>query len=178
MTNAATTQVTVEEFLKLPDPPQGHLELHHGEPVIVPPPKKPHTNVQIRLVKLLGPLVGETFALAMEFPFEAPDNEFWVADIAILSLERWKEETPDNYFHGAPELVVEVSSPGNTWDELIDKGRVCLANGCVSFWIVDPKHREVHVTDIHRNTVVYAGDMLVPLSPLPGSISVRDIFGI
>ena len=178
MTNAATTQITIKEFLELPDPPQGHRELHHGEPVIVPPPKKTHTNVQIRLVKLLGPLVGEAFILGMELPFEAPENEFWVAGIAIISSERWKEETPDDYLHGAPELVIEVSSPGNTWDELVEKGRVCLNNGCVSFWIVDPKYREVHVTDVNRNTLVYAREMPVPLSPLTGSISVRDIFDI
>jgi Uma2 family endonuclease len=35
-----TGLVTVEEFLKLPEPREGHYELHHGEVVLVPPPKR------------------------------------------------------------------------------------------------------------------------------------------
>ena len=72
---------SVEEFLKLPDPPEGHIELHHGEVVVRPPPK------------------------------------------------------------GAPELVVEVLSPGNAMDEILERQGMCLANGCVSFGPSIPKDK-------------------------------------
>ena len=37
-----TALLSVEEFLKLPEPQEGHIELHHGEVVVMPPPKKGH----------------------------------------------------------------------------------------------------------------------------------------
>ena len=50
--------LTVEEFLKLPDPPEGRLELHHGEVVVMPPPKRGHQTIQNRLQGLLQRLMG------------------------------------------------------------------------------------------------------------------------
>ena len=48
-----TGLLTVAEFLKLPDTKAGHIELHHGEVVVVPSPKKGHQQLQHQLLKLL-----------------------------------------------------------------------------------------------------------------------------
>jgi hypothetical protein len=49
MSVSQTGLLTVDEFLKLPEPKEGRLELHHGEVVQIPPPKKGHQRIQNRL---------------------------------------------------------------------------------------------------------------------------------
>jgi len=42
---------------------------------------------------------------------------------------------------GAPDMVVEVLSPGNTVDKINEKMSVCIDNGCVSFWVIETQRR-------------------------------------
>jgi len=69
------------------------------------------------------------------------------ADVGLTLTERANEVADDEYLMGAPDLVVEVLSPSNTVDEINDKMSICMANGCVSFWVVDPKRKRVSVTE-------------------------------
>ena len=174
--NVSTGFMTVEEFLRLPNPVEGHLELHHGEVVLMPPPKRGHQRIQKRLVRLLQAAARATDAVEIEMAFRpSPNHEVWQADVGLVSLEREASTPDDEYLSGAPELVVEVLSPSNTVDEITDKLNVCLANGCLSFWVVDPKFRQVSVTegDLTRH---YRGSASIPCSLLDGNISVEDLF--
>jgi Uma2 family endonuclease len=47
---ATTALMTVAEFEKLPDPPDGYYELRHGEVVLVPPSPKHITTSRRRPV--------------------------------------------------------------------------------------------------------------------------------
>jgi hypothetical protein len=47
---------TFQEFEQLPDPPEGHLELHHGQVVLIPPRKKIQVKVEQALLSVLKPL--------------------------------------------------------------------------------------------------------------------------
>lgn len=143
-----TGLLTIEEFLRLPDPREGHNELHHGEVVVVPPPKWGHQAFQRRLSKLIETAAGEGFVVGVEMAFRpGPEYEVWVGDVGCVSRERVDATGVDEYLMGAPELVVEVLSPSNTVDEINDKMSVCMANGCRSFWTVDAKRKRVSVTE-------------------------------
>ncbi len=127
---------------------------------------------------LLKPLAGAAGVVQMETAFRpTPEHEVWQADIACVSVERDAATADDEYLSGAPELVVEVLSPSNTMDEILERQGICLANGCVSFWTVDPKRQIVMVTTPDRRTVVFDRQSLVPLpEPLNGGIDVAQIF--
>jgi Uma2 family endonuclease len=170
-----TGLMTVEEFLKLPDPKEGHNELHHGELVVMPPPKKGHQRIQDRLQMLLKRLVRE-MAVHMEMAFRPmPDHEVWQADVACVSLERDNATGDDEYLMGSPELVVEVLSPSNTMDEIYDKMSLCMDNGCLSFWIADPKRKTVSVRESNV-TKHYGLSEAILCSLLQGQVQVREIF--
>lgn len=51
--SAPTGLLTVEEFLKLSEPREGRIELHRGEVVVVPPPKRGHQRMQNRIHMLI-----------------------------------------------------------------------------------------------------------------------------
>jgi|SRR5579862_9043250 len=170
-----TGLLTVEAFLKIPDPKEGHNELHHGELVVMPPPKKGHQKIQDRIQMLLKPLVGE-MVVRVEMAFRpVSEHEVWQADVACVSLERDDATGDDEYLMGSPELVVEVLSPSNTMDEIHDKMTLCMNNGCVSFWVVDPKRKTVSVRE-GNVTKHYGPSQAISCSLVPEEIQCGQIF--
>jgi Uma2 family endonuclease len=168
--------VTVEEFLKLPDPKEGHYELHHGEVVLVPPPKRGHHRIQSRIRGLLERIAGDRGIVEIEWAFlPGPAHEFWVADVAFVTAERDADTGDDEYLAGAPDIVAEVLSPANTADEMNEKTAVCLVNGCRSFWVADPKRKRLSVTE-GDTTRHYGVDASFHCDVLGATVSVREIF--
>jgi len=45
---------------------------------------------------------------------------------------------------GAPELVVEILSPGNSKKEMKDKLDLYESAGVLEYWVIDPEHSIVH----------------------------------
>jgi Uma2 family endonuclease len=169
--------MTFEEFEQVADPPAGHYELHHGQLILRPPRKKGHMKVQQVLLDLLSPLVRGHGFITLEFGFRpAEDDEAWQADVGFVRQDRW--DADDNeYFVGAPDLVVEVLSKSNTMDEILERQDICLSNGCVAFWTVDAKRRIIMVTTPDRKTVTYGEGSSVTLPEgLEGSMVVGDVF--
>ena len=173
--NTQAGLVTVAEFLRLPDPKEGHYELRHGEVVLVPPPKLKHEDIQDRIQVILKSLTAGRGRARMEMAFRpSPEFEFWRADVGYFSLERTVVDD-DGYLAGAPDLVVEVLSPSNTALEMNDRMRICLDHGCRSFWVVDPVAQTVSVTegDITRH---YTADSVFHCDVLNATVSVREFF--
>lgn len=106
--NTATKLLTVEEYDKIPNPPGGIYELHHGELVLVTYPKQGHKNIQRQLRELLGPFAKGSGIIETEFPFRAePEYELRGADVAFVSKHRVEAIDPDGWLMDAPELVIE-----------------------------------------------------------------------
>jgi Uma2 family endonuclease len=141
----------------------------------MPPPKKGRQRIQNRLQRLLQELAGDHHVVHMEMAFRLPEHEVWVADVGCISSERDDATGDDEYLMGSPELVVEVLSPSNTMDEIHDKMALCLDNGCVSLWVVDPKRKTVSVREGNL-TKHYGLSEAISSSPWPGQIRIQDIF--
>ena len=168
--------LTVEEFLKLPEPKEGHIELHHGEIIIVPPPKRGHQRIQRRILMLLTRLAKEHAVVEMEMAFRpTSEYEVWQADVGYMSLKRDNATGDDEYLMGAPELVVEVLSPSNTVDEINERMCLCMANGCESFWVVDPKLKRISVTE-GDTTRHYGGSSLVSCCLFEADFQAQEVF--
>lgn len=175
MASTPTRLLTFAEFEQLPDPREGRYELRHGEPVLMPPPKLHHYDLQRRLRRLLEVAVDGRWEVDIEMAFRpAQEGEFRIADVAMISEERYRHGA--NYIQGAPELVIEVLSPSNTMAEMLDKRDICLQNGAREFWLVDPVRRSVEVSTPDGHSVSYSSGKQIPLFS-GGTISVADIFG-
>jgi Uma2 family endonuclease len=53
---------------------------------------------------------------------------------------------------GAPDLVVEILSPGNSRREMRDKFELYEEAGVLEYWIIDPEHRSVLVYLLNETT--------------------------
>jgi len=177
MSETTTRLMTVEEFRQLPETGPFYYELRHGELVQVTRPKLKHHWIQRRLRRLLEGPAGEAGAVETEVAFRAlPEHELRVADVAFVSKERWHHGDGEDNVRGAPELVIEVLSPSNTSTELLDKEKLCLENGCLEFWVVDPVRHLVRVSTPEGLAKIYQEGQEIPLRLFSGSLAVKSIF--
>ena len=143
-----------------------------------------HGMIGGRLVPLLGQHVreqglGEVFLAETGFLLARDPDTVRAPDIAFICKARLLAAEPEEAFWpGAPDLAVEVVSPGDTTGEIDDKVKAWLAAGAKAVWVVSPAWRTVTVyrsaADIRTLTEQdeLSGDDVVPGFRCP----VRDIF--
>jgi Uma2 family endonuclease len=68
-------------------------------------------------------------------------------DISFVAKERLQglDDLPDGFLDGAPDLAVEILSPGNTVDEIHNKLVEYFENGTRLAWVVHPQEHYILV---------------------------------
>ena len=68
-------------------------------------------------------------------------------DVSFMAKERLQglDDLPDGFLEGAPDLAVEILSPGNTVAEIHDKLVEYFENGARLVWVINPKEKYVLV---------------------------------
>jgi len=100
------------------------------------------------------------------------------ADVVFVSNERYAQKKSPGYLDIAPDLVVEVLSPNDSWPEVTQKLREYFAIGVRLVWIADPQTRRVYayraLDDVRQFT---ESDDLSGEDVLPGfSVKVAQLF--
>jgi Uma2 family endonuclease len=175
------TRMTAAEFLDLPESMQ-KTELIDGEIIMTPAPELFHQE-----------LVGQTYILLRQLgkngkAYLSPTDVYlddthvvqpdvlWVAENgACVSVE-------GKYLRGAPDLVVEVFSPGSIRYDKITKFKLYEQFGVREYWMIHPSEQyiEVYVLDVNRfvqQGVYQPGDIFTS-SVLTQSVDVNTIFGM
>src|SRR5256885_11123630 len=104
-------KMTANEFLALPVTNLPH-ELIHGEEVMSPSPTGSHQRTSRRLFKVIEQAIpnGEVFYAPVDVYLDADNvvqpDILWVAEGSAC---KWID---DKYLEGAPDLTVEIFSPG------------------------------------------------------------------
>ena len=93
-----------------------------------------------------------------------------IPDVSYMTAETLdKQPAEDSFLFGAPDLAVEVISPSNTRDEIMQRVGAYLRAGARLVWLVYPENRtvEVHRPDEDRLTLG-EGTILDGYDRLPG----------
>ncbi|MBV9304057.1 MAG: Uma2 family endonuclease [Acidobacteriaceae bacterium] len=182
-----TTSLTVsmEDYLSFEAPEGTKDELIEGEIVISPSGSPRHALVIKRLVRLLDEMLeGADFEVNSDLsivldasnPVSMPRPDAFVMDRRrfLAAAER------DVFPAGAPELAVEVVSPGNTKKELLKKIRLYLRHGSSAVWVVYPKTRTTTVWESEDTSREFRnGETVMLPHPLPQlGIRVSEIFSV
>ncbi|MDX2284430.1 MAG: Uma2 family endonuclease [Bacteroidia bacterium] len=84
--------------------------------------------------------------------------------------------------NGAPDLIVEILSPGNSRTEMRDKFELYQEAGVLEYWIVSPDHRTIQVWRLNEQGCYLAlppaveGDLLgTPIVPNL-ALNVTEVF--
>ena len=175
---------TYDDFLRFPDDGKRH-EIIDGEHLVTPSPNTKHQVVVGNLYFALATYlkvhpIGAVFLAPFDIVFS--DIDVVEPDLLYISRQRLSILTKQ-HVRGAPDLVVEVASPGTRRvDELI-KRKLYDRFDVREYWILDPELDVIKVfRSVERAFVnaaelsAEAGDSLAtPL--LPGfSISLREVF--
>ncbi len=91
-------------------------------------------------------------------------------DFAFVSRQRWSELPPDsNAWAVVPDWMVEIISPGNSADEVIDKVDEYFRAGTQLVWVIYPTAQRVYVYTSPTNVAIFeATDELTADPVLPG----------
>lgn len=139
---ATTELVSVEEYLQSTF--EYDAEYVEGKIVPRPMPQKPHSKMQVFLVRTLCPIadrLGYEVWTEQRIRTQATPPRYRVPDLCVT-----QGEPPENIFIEPPFLCVEILSPDDTAVEVWAKIREYLAFGVSYVWVVDPEsgQGEIH----------------------------------
>ena len=126
-------------------------ELVSGDLVVMAPAGGRHGQVAHRIGLFIGNHVlerdlGRVFAAETGFLLRRGPDTVRAPDVAFVAGERLgTEETPAGFLELAPDLAVEVVSPGDSAGAVRDKIQDWLAAGTRLVWVVYPETRSVVV---------------------------------
>lgn len=180
-----STRITAEEYYQLPEYEEHTLiQLIDGEVVISATPFPRHQrivgNVLIMFMTIYKNKGGEAF----QIPIELYLDEYNIFELDVLYLKPDSKCTVgEKRLNGAPDLVVEVLSPGTAKYDRDAKKRAYQKHGVTEYWIVDPAHEALEVLQLNESGQfeelgVFAGDDSFQSLPLDESVSVKAIFSV
>jgi Uma2 family endonuclease len=151
--------MTATEFLDLPES-STPMELIDGELIMAPAPLLSHQKIIGRLYLLLVTLQGidpDNILLAPTDVYFDDGNVFQPDVVWLSSTNQNCMEIGDRHLRGAPDLVVEVLSPGTAQQDMGKKRQVYEQHGVREYWLVDGAARTVEVLVLRDDTFVELG---------------------
>ncbi len=173
--------MTYDEYCLLPDD-GNRYEVLEGELVVSPSPEYPHQKLIWRLGPRLATFVetyklGELIGAPMDVIL-APDT-IVQPDLFFICAENLG--IVGRRVFGAPDLCVEVLSPGTSANDRHEKKELYARYGVREYWIIDTDRKTVAVFILQENTygegTVLSGDDTLRASVIEGfAIRAGDVF--
>ncbi|SIO58700.1 Endonuclease, Uma2 family (restriction endonuclease fold) [Singulisphaera sp. GP187] len=154
---------TADELWKMPNT-GARLELVRGELRSMSPAGFEHGFIIMRIARPLDQFVtdhqlGVVVGAETGFKIATDPDTVLAPDIAFVRRERLPQTgLPKAFWPGAPDLAVEVVSPGDTVEEVDEKVADWLGAGTKAVWIVKPRTRSVTVYHSPSAFTVFTAD--------------------
>lgn len=135
---------TDKQYMKLPE--GAPFELLNGKLIYMASPKTPHQTVSMNLSTALHFFVKKNktgIVLAAPMDVHLDKKNILQPDILFLSNEH-KDRRKD-WIYGAPDLVVEIISPGTAKKDRGPKLEQYGKHGVLEYWIVNLENEEMEV---------------------------------
>jgi Uma2 family endonuclease len=184
---ATISKVKYEQFreMEIPDGDTHIYELLNGEIVKRASPNSPHQNLHAELFVILGSYVKQNkLGKFYSAPFDVvlDDENVPQPDIFFISKERSFIIDPEGPVMGAPDLIIEITSPGTARIDRGDKRDLYERFQVKEYWIADPKNASIEVynlVDGRYKLLSYAAIQgEIESKALPGlGLKMEDLFG-
>lgn len=179
-----TRLMTADDLLAMPD--DGfRYELLKGELKKMSPAGSKHGRTAVRVTWRLAQYgeaqgLGEVYAAETGFKLAENPDTVRAPDVAFVCRERVEAAGDiDGYWPGAPDLAVEVISPGDTYTELEEKVIAWLNAGTRMVVVLDPRKRSATVyRSLKGIAILSEAEALDGGEVVPGwTIEVAKLFG-
>ncbi len=184
MTRAVETTdrpITGEELLRMTD--LGRCELVKGQIKEMPPATgRPHgrieTEIGFHLRRFVGKHdLGEVMVGEVGIYTKRDPDSVRAADVLFISHERLEQADPEGFLDVPPELIAQIMSPTNSWEEMRQKLKEYFDVGVDTVWVLEPSNRAVQVyRGIDQVRTLETNDVLKGDGPLDEfSVEVADL---
>ena len=116
-------------------------ELYDGEVFVIPSPISLHQLVLARLYLALEGYTRAHGGVVLFAPLDVVLTDFDVVqpDLLLFTQSRRHLVDPRSVIHHAPDLAIEILSPGTATNDRGRKMRLLEQHGVREYWLVDPK---------------------------------------
>lgn len=128
------------DYEALPDEPR--CELIYGRLYICAAPLVLHQRVLFELAKILDRMAQGTGGEVVLSPVDVVLADHSVVQPDLVYLTAARRGLADAMIEGAPDLVVEVLSPGSARRDRVQKLNLYAGSGVTEYWLVDPVERQ------------------------------------
>jgi Uma2 family endonuclease len=140
--HAHSRLLTYDDYARLTPVDSGNYELHNGKIIFMPSPLFQHQDIITELLLLLASYVkkeqlGKVVVAPMDVILTPHDTV--QPDMLFISKERL--HIIDGQIKGAPDLVIEVLSEGNTTKEMSYKKNIYETTGVKEYWLINLKKK-------------------------------------
>lgn len=162
---------TYRDYAALDD--EQHYEIVNGVLLMTPAPSWSHQEVVLEIASYLRtyvrtPGLGGVFTGPIDV--ELSPKDVFQPDVVVLLKEN-REKLRERHIVGAPDLVVEVASPGTAPYDRLTKYDAYARAGVPEYWIVRPDAQTVEVLVLDRVTYrslgIFGGQVTLPSRVVP-----------
>jgi Uma2 family endonuclease len=155
MISVTRVQMTAEEYRKLPESDE-QLQLIAGELIVAVSPVDMHQLVGGNTYGYLFVRLGAR-RLRYEADLYLGVGDVPRPDIFWVHLENQGCKVIDGYWHGTPDLIVEILSPSTAKLDRGKKYQLYERYGVREYWIIDPADRALEVYHLKDGQYVRLG---------------------
>jgi len=177
-----TKEWTVEDYLSL-EQTNKPCELINGELVMSPAPSLIHQIILSNLNDVLKSYAKQTDAFTLFSPVDVffDTRNVFQPDLFFIKKEN-RSILSERGIEGAPDLVVEIISPSNSYKDRYEKKIAYQKFGVKEYWIIDPGNKTLEIytsTQEDQDTpqLYLAEEGLVTSTVLPQlQFNLKEIF--
>lgn len=171
--------LALEDFLKLPyleaSPAWEYLD---GVALQKPMPKTRHSILQKRLLNAIDNSSNDYTALPeLRCTF---GGRSIVPDVAVIAWNRIQINQagePEDNFTQAPDWTIEILSPEQQANRVIDNILHCRRHGCKLGWMLDPDDRSILIFAPHQELEVCRGErQLIAIAGIDLTLTAEQVF--
>ncbi|MEB3177894.1 MAG: Uma2 family endonuclease [Nostocaceae cyanobacterium] len=168
MVQTPSKNITLEEFLKLPET-EPASEYIDGKIIQKPMPQGKHSAIQTELSTAINVVLKpKRIARAFSELRCSFGGRSTVPDVSVFVWDRIiREENGEiaNIFPIHPDWTIEILSPDQSYTKVTKNILHCLNNNTQMGWLIDPAERTMFVYQPKQQTEVF--DELEALLPVP-----------
>lgn len=167
---------------------QERVELLRGKICQMSAPSVKHQRISIRFSRLLANALWQTPCQVFAAPFDVrllrtrEDKHVTTVVQPDLCVICDSSKLDDRGCNGAPDLIIEILSPGNSRTEMKDKFELYQEAGVLEYWVVSPIEKTVQVWKLNEQGIYIGlqpnveGDVVTtPIIPNLG-VDVSEVF--
>lgn len=176
-------KLTPEEFLALPE---GDITYEFFDGYAVPKnqpmaPQRFHASLQKKLLWILDQWCqgkGDVYT-ELAIILRRQDKSWYpIPDLTYVSFDRWPEQlTADGPCPVLPELVIEIISRSQSFEDISRKATDYLESGIPRVWVVDSGMKTITVYYADAAPHTYSGSQIIQDDLLPElTVVPQDVF--